>query len=50
MDDPALESYGIGFRVSQVPEPASLGILGFGMVGLLARRRRPHFLLPQESI
>jgi formylglycine-generating enzyme required for sulfatase activity len=40
----------IGFRVSQVPEPASLGILGFGMVGLLARRRRPHFLPPQESI
>jgi formylglycine-generating enzyme len=30
----------LGFRVSQVPEPASLGILGFGMAGLLIRRRR----------
>jgi formylglycine-generating enzyme len=40
----------IGFRVSQVPEPASFGLLAFKMVGLLARRRRPHFLPPQESI
>jgi formylglycine-generating enzyme required for sulfatase activity len=40
----------VGFRVSQVPEPASVGILGFGMVGLLARRRRPNFLRPHEPI
>jgi len=35
-----------GFRVSQVPEPASVGILAFGMGGLLTRRRRTRFLLP----
>jgi formylglycine-generating enzyme required for sulfatase activity len=29
----------IGFRVSQVPEPASMGILGLGVIGMLARRR-----------
>ena len=38
----------IGFRVSQVPEPASLGLLAFSMVWLLARRRRPHFSAPPE--
>jgi formylglycine-generating enzyme required for sulfatase activity len=45
------EQFNIGFRVSQVPEPASVWILGFGMVGLLARpRSRPHFFRPWESI
>ena len=39
IDDPtgAYDIY--GFRVSQVPEPASFSILAFGMVGLLVRRR-----------
>jgi sulfatase modifying factor 1 len=49
-DPPTSEGAVIGFRVSQVPEPASLGILGFGVAGLLARRHRPHFLRPPESI
>jgi formylglycine-generating enzyme required for sulfatase activity len=38
--DPPYEGFGIGFRVSQVPEPASLGILGIGVLGMLVRRRR----------
>jgi sulfatase modifying factor 1 len=38
-DFPTSGSYGIGFRVSQVPEPASMGILGLGVIGMLARRR-----------
>ena len=29
----------IGFRVSQVPEPASMGVLSLGVAGMLVRRR-----------
>jgi formylglycine-generating enzyme required for sulfatase activity len=37
---PSNAGYGsVGFRVSQVPEPASLGILGIGVIGMLVRRR-----------
>jgi formylglycine-generating enzyme len=35
----AFEHATIGFRVSQVPEPASLGVLGVAVVGMLVRRR-----------
>jgi sulfatase modifying factor 1 len=36
---PSGDSDDIGFRVSQVPEPASVGILAFGLSGMLLRRR-----------
>jgi formylglycine-generating enzyme required for sulfatase activity len=37
--DPAGENDNVGFRVSQVPEPASMAVLGLGVVGMLVRRR-----------
>jgi len=36
---PTDEFLDIGFRVSEVPEPAALGIFTLGLTGLLARRR-----------
>jgi formylglycine-generating enzyme required for sulfatase activity len=38
-DYPTDADYNIGFRVSQVPEPASFVILGLGVIGTLVRRR-----------
>ena len=35
---PAYEGDGIGFRVSQVPEPASMALLAVGGIGVLVRR------------
>jgi len=34
-----VSGHAAGFRVVEVPEPASLGILGLGAIGLLVRRR-----------
>jgi formylglycine-generating enzyme len=36
---PSFEVDLIGFRVSQVPEPTSVGVLALGGIGMLARRR-----------
>jgi formylglycine-generating enzyme required for sulfatase activity len=38
-NNPTHEDFEIGFRVSQVPEPASIAILALGFTGMLARRR-----------
>jgi formylglycine-generating enzyme required for sulfatase activity len=38
--DPTLEIGSFGFRVSEVPEPATLALLAAGAVALVARRRR----------
>lgn len=37
--NPIIEHFSIGFRVSQVPEPASMAILALGSIGMLMRRR-----------
>ena len=38
--NPSFQTYTIGFRVAQVPEPATLSLLAVGAVALLRRRRR----------
>ena len=36
---PTYEYYGLGFRVSEVPEPATMAILVLGGIGILRRRK-----------
>jgi len=38
-NSPTYESYDIGFRVSEVPEPASIAVLALGSIGVLLRRQ-----------
>jgi formylglycine-generating enzyme required for sulfatase activity len=39
-DSPTIESFGVGFRVSEVPEPATMSLLALGGLGMLVRRLR----------
>ena len=36
---PTVEGYNVGFRVSEVPEPATMAILTLGGIGMLRRRK-----------
>lgn len=38
--DPVYESFDIGFRVAEVPEPATICLLGFGALSLMRRKNR----------
>lgn len=38
--DPLYENSGVGFRVSQIPEPGSMALLTLSVAGMVLRRRR----------
>ena len=38
-DPPTYESAYLGFRVTEVPEPATMAVLAFGSIGMLLKRR-----------
>ena len=40
--NPTYEDYTLGFRVSEVPEPASMAVLALGSLWMLLRRQRPR--------
>ena len=39
VSSPTIEAYNVGFRVSEVPEPATMAILMLGGIGILRRRK-----------
>ena len=40
--NPSYSDYGMGFRVAEVPEPASMAVLALGSLWMLLRRQRPR--------